>query len=130
MLQPLPRAWVDRIFSRLQGVYGREFAGQYSTGLIDGIDHGMENAKQVWAEELAGFTENPDAIAYALETLPDRAPNAIKFRDACRRAPEKPKVLIENKLTQAQMSANKQRVADMIASLKMVKDANDGQRRL
>lgn len=130
MLKPLPRAWVERIFFRLQGIYGREFTSQFSQGIVNGVDPGIENALQVWAEELAGFTENPDAIAYALETLPDRAPNAIKFRDACRRAPEKPKVLIENKLTQAQMTANKQRVADMIASLKMVKDANDGQRRL
>ena len=129
MLKPLPSAWVERIFLRLSGIYGREFTSQFSHYVGD-VDIGLENAKQVWAEELAGFTENPDAIAYALETLPDRAPNAIKFRDACRRAPEKPKVLIENKLTQAQMSANKQRVADMIASLKMLKDANDGQRRL
>ena len=125
MLKPLPSSWVERIFLRLQGVYGREFTSQYSQYVGD-VDIGMENAKQVWAEELAGFTENPDAIAYALETLPDRAPNAIKFRDACRRAPEKPKVLIENKLTQEQMAANKKRVADMIASLKMVKDANNG----
>jgi len=125
MLKPLPSSWVERIFLRLQGVYGREFTNQYSQYVGD-VDIGMENAKRVWAEELAGYTENPDAIAYALETLPDRAPNAIKFRDACRRAPEKPKVLIENKLTQEQMAANKQRVADMIASLKMVKDANNG----
>ena len=125
MLKPLPSSWVERIFLRLQGVYGREFTNQFSQYVGD-VDIGMENAKRVWAEELAGFTENPEAIAYALETLPDRAPNAIKFRDACRRAPEKPKVLIENKLTKEQMAANKQKVADMIASLKMVKDANNG----
>lgn len=125
MLKPLQSSWVERIFLRLQGVYGREFTNQFSQYVGD-VDIGMENAKRVWAEELAGFTEHPEAIAYALETLPDRAPNAIKFRDACRRAPEKPKVLIENKLTQEQMAANKQKVADMIASLKMVKDANNG----
>lgn len=118
MLQPLPRAWVDRIFSRLQGVYGREFSGQYSTGLVDGIDHGLENAKQVWAEELAGFQENPQAIAYALETLPDKAPNAIRFRDACRRAPEIAKPKLEHKLSAEQMAANKRRIQEMMATLK------------
>ena len=85
----LPRAWVEKIFTRLQGVYGREFLGQYGTGMVNGVDPGIENAKQVWAEELAGFIRWPDAIAYALEHLPERTPNAIKFRELCRMSPRK-----------------------------------------
>lgn len=119
LLKPLPDTWIDRIFARLQGVYGREFIGQYATGVVDGVDAGIENAKQVWAEELGGFQENPQAIAYALETLPDKAPNAIRFRDACRRAPETAKPKLEHKLTAEQMAANKKRVQDMLASLKV-----------
>lgn len=84
----LPHGWVERIFLRLQGVYGREFTSQFS--MIDpatGIDVGLENAKQVWAEELANFGEWPEAIAYALKNLPDRSPNVIRFRELCRLAP-------------------------------------------
>lgn len=90
-MQPktLPASWVEKLFARLQGVYGREFTGQFATGVVDGIDPGIENAKQVWAEELGGFAEHPEALAYALKNLPDRCPNAIRFRDLCRHAPAK-----------------------------------------
>ena len=121
MMQPqLPRAWVEKIFTRLQGVYGREFLGQYGTGMIDGVDPGIENAKQVWADELGGFVKFPEAIAYALEHLPERCPNAIKFKDLCRAAPrnEEPPKQLEHKLTPEQMEANKQRVRDLMADLK------------
>lgn len=117
MLKPLPDSWIDRIFMRLIGVYGREFKSQFSH-VVDGVDIGIENAKLVWAEELAGFEQNPQAIAYALETLPDRAPNAIRFRDACRRAPEIAKPKLEHKLSAEQMAANKRRIQEMMATLK------------
>lgn len=85
----LPIAWVDRMFARLQGIYGREFTSQFSVIDANGNDVGMANAKQVWAEELAGFVDKPEAIAFVLKNLPDRVPNAIKFRDMCRQAPTK-----------------------------------------
>ena len=85
----LPIAWVDRMFARLQGIYGREFTSQFSVIDANGNDVGMANAKQVWAEELAGFVDKPEAIAFVLKNLPDRVPNAIKFRDMCRQAPAK-----------------------------------------
>ena len=83
----LPNAWVEKIFARLQGIYGREFVGQYSTGMVNGIDAGLENAKATWAEELGSFVKWPEAIAYALEHLPERVPNCIKFKELCRMAP-------------------------------------------
>ena len=85
----LPNAWVDKMFARLHGIYGREFTSQFSVIDANGNDVGMANAKQVWAEELGGFIDNPEAIAFALKHLPDRVPNAIKFRDMCRQAPLK-----------------------------------------
>ena len=95
--------WVDRIFSRMQGVYGGDFTNYYSR--IDnatGIDIGLENAKVVWAEELRTFQDWPEAIAYALQNLPDRPPNVIKFRELCRQAPPKQSVgLITNDPTKA-----------------------------
>lgn len=86
-MQTIPASWVDRIFARLQGVYGREFTGQFSVIDNSGNDIGMENAKSVWGQELGCFALNPDAIAFALLNLPDRAPNAIKFKELCRLAP-------------------------------------------
>lgn len=86
-MQTIPVSWVDRIFARLQGVYGREFTGQFSVIDNNGNDIGMENAKLVWGQELGCFALNPDAISFALLNLPDRAPNAIKFKELCRLAP-------------------------------------------
>ena len=86
-MQTIPSSWVDRIFARLQGVYGREFTGQFSVIDQNGNDAGLENAKTVWAQELGTFAYNSDAIAFALLNLPERAPNAIKFKELCRLAP-------------------------------------------
>lgn len=123
MMQPqLPRAWVEKIFTRLQGVYGREFLGHYGTGMIDGVDPGIENAKQVWADELGGFVKFPEAIAYALEHLPERCPNAIKFKEICRNAPRKPEVepaKLEHKLTPEQEEANRVKVRKMLDELRV-----------
>lgn len=71
---------VDRIFERLTATYGRYFLGQW-----EGVDKGVVMAS--WAYELSGFSDNLHAIAWALENLPERAPNVIEFRNLCRRAP-------------------------------------------
>jgi hypothetical protein len=114
----LPSAWVEKIFARLQGIYGREFTGQFSTGMVNGIDAGLENAKATWAEELGGFVKWPEAIAYALEHLPERVPNCIKFKELCRNAPRPEPVKLEYKLTEEQMAANRIKVKQMMADLK------------
>ena len=77
----LPAGWVDRLFFRLQGVYGKDFMSQFMMLDSNGNDVGITNAKQVWADELGGFAEHPEAIAYALENLPERMPNAIVFKE-------------------------------------------------
>jgi hypothetical protein len=90
MQNSLPDEWIDRIFLRLQGVYGKDFTSQFK--IIDpvtGVDVGMENAKQTWGEELATFADWPEAIGYALKHLPERPPNIIRFRELCRNAPPK-----------------------------------------
>ena len=86
----LPPAWVDRIFARLDGVYGGEFAGKFSR-VVDGRDEGIEAAKGAWAEELGGYAETPEAIAFALDVrnLPERAPNLVQFLGICKTAPRK-----------------------------------------
>ena len=114
----LPNAWVEKIFARLQGIYGREFTGQYSTGMVNGIDPGLENAKATWAEELGSFVKWPEAIAYALEHLPERVPNCIKFKELCRMAPRPEPVQIEYKISDEQMAINRAKVKKMMEELR------------
>ena len=83
----LPHCLVEKIFRRLHGTYGLEFWKQYATGAVNGLDPGIENAKIVWAEELGMFADRPEAIACALQNLPERLPNAIQFRNLCKAAP-------------------------------------------
>lgn len=77
----LPLQAVDRLFERLTATYGRQFLNLY-----EGLDAAA--IKTSWAHELSGFGHNLAAIAWALEHLPERAPNAIEFRNLCRKAPE------------------------------------------
>jgi hypothetical protein len=79
---------IDRLFGRLISTYGSDFKGRYQ-----GVD---ENAvKSAWAHELSGFQNNLTQIGWALENLPERAPNVIEFRNLCRRAPETEKPRLE-----------------------------------
>lgn len=81
-MSSLPPAWVDALFSRLATRYGRPFYAMW-----DGLE--IDAVKADWAEVLGGFHDKPEAIAYALENLPiDKAPNALQFRDFCRRSPD------------------------------------------
>lgn len=71
---------IERLFDRLTATYGRQFLGLY-----EGLD--VTAVKTLWAHELSGFADRLPDIAWALENLPERAPNAIEFRNLCRRPP-------------------------------------------
>ncbi len=77
--------WIEQIFSRLTVRYGSAFTGRWTSAGID-----MDLVKADWAEELAGFEKWPEAIKYALETLPaDKPPPTVTdFKAACFRAPK------------------------------------------
>lgn len=95
---------VDRLFARLSATYGREFTNRW-----EGLD---ENAvKSSWAHELAGFSSQLESLAWALENLPERAPNVIEFRNLARRAPapEAPRIEVS--------AAGKERVQAELAKL-------------
>lgn len=80
---PLPLPAIDRIFDRLTAAYGRQFLDLYAD-----IDPG--SVKTAWCHELDAFGDSAAGlrrIAWALDNLPDRAPNAIQFRSLCRQAP-------------------------------------------
>jgi hypothetical protein len=80
---PLPLPAIDRIFARLLAAYGRQFADLYAD-----LDPG--DVKTAWCHELSAFGDSAAGlrrIAWALDNLPDRAPNMIQFRNLCRQAP-------------------------------------------
>lgn len=81
--QPLPIAWVDKIFMRLHGRFGNTFADKFRIGELDenGKDIGVENAKIVWSEELAGITAT--RIAAALDCKYEFTPSADDFLKNC-----------------------------------------------
>lgn len=77
----LPLTTVERIFSRLMASYGRQFADLYAD--IDPTD-----VKAQWAHELDAFSSpvGLKRIAWALDNLPGKAPNAPEFRNLCKQA--------------------------------------------
>lgn len=76
---PLPRSWVDALFARLALRYGEAFRRQWPD-----VDEAAVKAD--WADVLDGVSGA--SIGYALRYLPvDKPPNAMQFRDQCRRAP-------------------------------------------
>lgn len=77
----LPLETVDRIFRRLGATYGRQWAAMW-----DGLD--TRDVKSMWGHELSAFAgAGMHRIAWALENLPERAPNAIEFKRLCFQAP-------------------------------------------
>jgi hypothetical protein len=76
----MPIKAIDRLFQRLTLTYGRSFLLQWE-GLPE------NDVKSLWAHELEPYSNRLEAIAWALEHLPDRAPNAIEFKNLCRSAP-------------------------------------------
>lgn len=73
---------VDRLFQRLGATYGAEWDRSIGATPIN-------DSKTIWAHELDGFKTSLDRVAWALENLPERCPNAIQFKNLCRSAPSK-----------------------------------------
>lgn len=76
----LPTKAVDRLFERLSATYGAQWQQQWASVPITDV-------KSVWAHELSRYAGNLSALAWALENLPERCPNAIQFKTLCRSAP-------------------------------------------
>jgi len=78
---------IDRLFERLAATYGSAWSRQWS-------DVPLSDVKTTWAHELSGYGGRLEVLAWALENLPERAPNIIEFRNLCRRspAPEAPRL--------------------------------------
>jgi len=106
----LPATWIDRIFTKLTLVYGREFLARWDSAGVP-----IEAVKADWAHELEGFDQWPEAIAHALKNLPpERPPTVLQFRELCRKAPPKPLPALP------EPKANPERVRAELAKLRMI----------
>jgi len=75
---PMESSWAEALIGRLFIRYGEAFMRQWP-----GMDRATVAAD--WAEVLDGV--RGESIRYALDNLPpDRPPNALQFRELCRRA--------------------------------------------
>lgn len=79
----LPDAWIDRLFDRLEASYGSRWLNMWG-------NTNLANVKSLWAEKLAGFSDNPKALAYALDCLDEHPfpPTLPEFLALCRKAPQ------------------------------------------
>lgn len=107
----LPSKAIDRLFDRLAATYGAEWVNRWQ-----GLD--SQAVKSLWGHELSAYATRLEAIAWALENLPPRAPNAIEFKQLCRNAPapEMPK-LPEPKADPERLKAELAKLGEMRAKL-------------
>lgn len=107
----MPLRAIDRIFERLVLTYGDAFMRPWATFLTtrDGRtpEEKMAAIKTQWADELGGFATRMDCIGWALENLPERAPNVVQFKQLCRQAPVTAQ---DNALLPAPAAASPERV--------------------
>ena len=78
----LPMKTIDRLFERMAAAYGAEWVRRW-----EGVP--IQDVKKAWGHELAVFSSELGLkrIAWALDNLTDKAPNAPQFRNLCRQAP-------------------------------------------
>jgi hypothetical protein len=94
VLPSIPDSWISKIFAKFEARYGSLFIDRWK-------DCDMTNVRETWAEELSGFRDQPDRIAYALRALADEKfpPTLPEFIAACRRAPRAGSLALEHKPT-------------------------------
>ena len=103
----LPAKAIDRLFDRLEQTYGSQWSGMWR-------DQKMSDVKTAWSYELQNFDKRLDAVAWALENLPERVPNLIAFRNLCRSAPAKDvPILSEPKADPARLKAELSKLGEI-----------------
>lgn len=112
----LPAAWISHIWSAMRRRYGTEFDRKWAPPEGDQDPAAYAEAmRRAWSRELARFQQNPKALSYGLENLPERPPNAIEFRNICSRRPEsRPQPVLAHQLPAS-------RRAEVIATLNAAK---------
>ena len=120
----LPLKAIDRLFDRLAATYGRQWLDMW-----EGVDPNA--VKSSWAHELAVFEHSLHRIAWALENLPPKCPNAIQFKALCRLAPapETPR-LPEPKADPERVRAELAKIAPTLVKKQEQADKRDWARRI
>ena len=121
----LPTEAVERLFSRLSATYGSAWDRARGTAPIS-------DWKTTWGHELSGFAKDLNAIAWALENLPERCPNVIEFRNLCRQSPRDDQPLLEKpKGDPAKIAAELMKLGELRANLQApLPEAKDWARRI
>lgn len=117
----LPDSWVERIFDRMQGMYGSLWVDRWRTGeTVERagrvFDRGLLNAKATWAQELGGFAEQPERIQRALESCRSKSlpPTLPEFVELCRQQVAEQLVALPPPVPDAQKrAANIERAASI-----------------
>lgn len=80
----LPKEWVERLFSRLQAIYGNRVTTMWA-------DANPQEVQSVWAEGLGGFVGDDlrDALTAMQSAYPDYPPTLPQFSALCRDARER-----------------------------------------
>lgn len=106
----LPDSWMERIFGHMSAYYGALFRERWR-------DCDLAEVKQVWAKELASFSDNPECFKTALKVLVEGhpfPPTLPEFVAICRRNYKQPKrVAIEHKLAPEELARNKARIREI-----------------
>lgn len=104
----LPDGWVDRIFERMEGLYGSLFLDRWK-------DCDLQRIKSTWAHELALYAQRPGAIAHALRLLSYRPlpPTLPEFLLLCQGAPrEEAPMLPEPEIDKATQAARANEISE------------------
>lgn len=98
------------VLRRMVATYGRAFWAQYKGATESDV-------RVVWARELRPYAHRQHVITWAFENLPDTPPNAISFRNLCRRCPARPEKQPETVL------ASPERIAIELAGARVATQA-------
>jgi hypothetical protein len=116
-LSVLPDSWVEKIFSKMSSLYGTLFSDRWR-------DCDLNDVKAAWAEELAGFSDNPECYGLALKAMVEECkfpPTLPEFFALCRKSYSRPQLgAIEYKLSPEDLERNKARAKEMIDHLNRI----------
>lgn len=105
-LSVLPDSWIEKVFSRMSSMYGTLFSDRWR-------DCDLNDVKAAWAEELAGFSDNPECYGLALKAMVEECkfpPTLPEFFALCRNSYSRIKLVeLEYKLSPEEIERNKER---------------------
>jgi hypothetical protein len=79
----------------MRATYGAAFDRQWECPVGVTPEAHVQSLMEVWGRGLAQFQQNPNAIAFGLDNLPeDFPPNLPQFRALCNRRPDMPHIAL------------------------------------